>query len=93
MTGSGYTNLFHLAETAENIPGNEGVGPIGMGNSQALLGSVGLGKIVAFGDANGFTAMAAQVGDELILSGMSLPGYDWKQFVLNTLHWLSGELS
>ena len=28
-----------------------------MGNSQALAGSVGEGRVVAFGDSNGFTAM------------------------------------
>jgi hypothetical protein len=93
LTGEGYTNLFRLSPTAENLEHPTGVGPVGMGNSQALAGSVGEGKILAFGDSNGFTAMNFKLGDgPPISAGMNTKNHEWKQFVLNALHWLSGEL-
>jgi len=93
LTGEGYTNLLRLSPTAENRQHPTGVGPIGMGSSQALAGSVGEGKIVAFGDSNGFTAMIFKREDGSSTSvGMNTENHEWKQFVLNVLHWLSGEL-
>ncbi len=93
LTGEGYANLFRLSPSAENREHPTGVGPIGMGNSQALAGGVGEGRIVAFGDSNGFTAMNFNLGDESSLSaGMNTENHQWKQMVLNVLHWLSGEL-
>ena len=93
LTGDGYANLFRLSPSAENREHATGVGPIGMGDSQALAGSVGEGKIVAFGDSNGFTAMNFKWEDESSLSaGMNTENHQWKQMVLNVLHWLSGEL-
>jgi hypothetical protein len=63
-----------------------------MGASQALAGNFGGGKIVAFGDSNGFTAMIFTEADGSTLSaGMNTDHYDWKQLVLNVLHWLSQE--
>lgn len=94
LTGSNYSNVFQLSESAENIQHSTGVGPIGMGQSQCLAGSVEKGKIVAFGDSNGFTAMVFRMGDNSTQpGGMTTENYQWKQFVLNTLHWLSGELN
>lgn len=94
LTGEGYTNLFQLSPTAENREHPTGVGPVGMGDSQALAGSVGKGKILAFGDSNGFTAMNFDLGDGPLLSaGMNTTNHEWKQFVLNSLHWLSGEFT
>lgn len=56
-------------------------------------GKIGKGKVVALGDSNGFTAMIFENDDGSIQkAGMNLQEYDWKQFVLNTLHWLSNEL-
>jgi hypothetical protein len=93
LTGKGYANLFRLSPSAENQEHPTGVGPIGMGNSQALAGNVGEGRIVAFGDSNGFTAMRFKREDGSSQSaGMNTAHHDWKQFVLNVLHWLSGEL-
>lgn len=93
LTGNGYTNLLRLSSSAENREHPTGVGPIGMGNSQALVGSVGAGRIAAFGDSNGFTAMIFKLADEEPQpAGMNTANHDWKQFVLNVLHWLSGEL-
>ena len=70
-----------------------GVGPLGMGDSQALAGCVGGGRIVALGDSNGFTAMSFKSpGGAVVAVGMHTARRDWKQFVLNTLRWLSGVL-
>jgi hypothetical protein len=93
LTGDGYTNLFRLSASAENLQHATGVGPVGMGNSQALAGSVGNGRIVAFGDSNGFTAMKFNWEDgSSVSAGMTTENYQWKQLVLNVLHWLSGDL-
>lgn len=90
LTGKGYTSLFRLAPTAENRRHPTGVGPVGMGDSQALVGEFGQGRVAAFGDSNGFTAMlfAQEDGSSKAL-GMNTANYDWKQFVLNVLRWLA----
>ncbi|MEJ8567907.1 hypothetical protein [Elongatibacter sediminis] len=93
LTGEGYANLFRLSPAAENRQHPTGVGPVGMGDSQALAGRVGAGRVAAFGDSNGFTAMNFEKEDgSALAAGMNTAGYDWKQLVLNVLHWLSGEL-
>jgi hypothetical protein len=93
LTGEGYANLLRLSPTAENREHPSGVGPIGMGNSQALAGSVGKGKIAAFADSQGFTAMVFRLEDgSSVSAGMNTENHDWKQLVLNVLHWLSGDL-
>ncbi len=90
LTGEGYTNLLKLFKSSENIKHSTGVGPSGKGNSQGLAGKIGKGKVVALGDSNGFTAMLFNKDDgSKQKAGMNLEEYDWKQFVLNTLHWLS----
>lgn len=90
LLGEGYSNLLKLSESSENVVHATGVGPIGRGNSQGLAGGIGNGKVAAFGDSNGFTAMIFDTKDgSKQKAGMNLEGYDWKQFVLNTLHWLS----
>ncbi|MEN2281323.1 hypothetical protein AAGF08_04230 [Algoriphagus sp. SE2] len=90
LSGEGYSNLLILSESSENVMHPTGVGPIGMGNSQGLAGTKGKGKVVAFGDSNGFTAMIFELEDgSKQRAGLNLEGYDWKQFVINTLHWLS----
>lgn len=95
LSGEGYTNLMQLSPTAENRRHPTGVGPEGMGNSQGLAGEVGKGKVVAFGDSNGFTAMVftADDGSEMALGMNAPPNYDWPQMVLNVLRWLSGALN
>ncbi len=93
LTGEGYQNILRLAESSENVMHPTGVGPVGRGNSQCLAGNVGQGKLVVFGDSNGFAAMVFDEDDGgTQAAGMNLPNYDWKQFVLNTLHWLSGDI-
>ena len=88
LSGSNYTNIFKLGSTAAIKKWN-GISPSGGGDSQCLAGSFGKGKIVALGDCNGFTAMYVNSGGRKLLAGMQVNEYDWKQFVLNTLHWLS----
>ncbi|MDH4019076.1 MAG: hypothetical protein OEU84_05695 [Xanthomonadales bacterium] len=93
LTGDGYVNLFRLSDTAENRRHPTGVGPVGMGDSQALAGEVGEGRVLAFGDSNGFTAMNFEQEDGSAKSlGMNTAHHDWKQMVLNSLHWLSRDL-
>ena len=93
LTGENYTNLLALSKSSENIKHSTGVGPIGRGNSQGLAGKVGKGKVVAMGDPNGFTALIFKNDDDTKdKAGMNQEEYDWKQFVLNTLHWLSNKL-
>jgi len=92
LTGENYTNLLRLSESSKNVVHSTGVGPIGKGNSQALAGNIGEGKVVALGDSNGFTAMIFDRNNGAKhKAGMNLENYDWKQFVLNTLYWLSSE--
>lgn len=88
LTGAGYTNIFKLSPTAA-IRKWSASQPAGGGDSQCLAGSFGKGKIVALGDCNGFTAMYVNTGGKKFSAGMQVEQYDWKQFVLNTLHWLS----
>ncbi|HKJ16297.1 MAG TPA: hypothetical protein VJ984_02970 [Xanthomonadales bacterium] len=93
LSGDDYQNIFQLSDNAENRQHATGVGPVGMGNSMALAGTLGEGKVLAFGDSNGFTAMNFdnEDGSEMSL-GMNTAHLDWKQMVLNSLHWLSGDL-
>ena len=88
LMGKGYTNILQLASSS-GIRKYSGSEPSGGGNSQCLVGNVGKGKLFAMGDCNGFTAMYAMKGNKKSSAGMQVPNYDWKQFVLNTLHWLS----
>jgi len=88
LTGDVYTNILKLSSSAMIKKWN-GTIPSGTPNSQCLAGNVGKGKLVALGDCNGFTAMSLKSGGYKLSAGMQVSGYDWKQFVLNTLHWLS----
>jgi len=88
LTGDGYTNILKLSSSAMIKKWN-GTMPTGSPNSQCLAGNVGKGKLVALGDCNGFTAMIIKSREYKLSAGMQVSGYDWKQFVLNTLHWLS----
>ena len=90
LVGADYENILRLSEHAQNVADPTGVGPVGRGDSQAMAGHVGKGKLVALGDANGFTAMSIEMdGEDPFPCGMTLEDCDWKQFVLNVMHWLS----
>jgi hypothetical protein len=88
LTGPGYTNLFKLSPSA-TINKYSGSAPSGTAESQALAGKFGKGKVVALGDCNGFTAMYVMIKSTKFSAGMQVADYDWKQFAVNTLHWLS----
>ena len=88
LTGKGYTNLFKLSPSA-TINKYSGSAPSGTAESQALAGKFGKGKVVALGDCNGFTAMYVMMKSTKFSAGMQVTDYDWKQFAVNTLHWLS----
>lgn len=88
LTGPTYTTILKLGPTA-TIKKWNGIAPSGGGDSQCLAGNFGNGKVVALGDCNGFTAMYVNSGGKKFYAGMQVEEYDWKQFVLNTLHWLS----
>lgn len=88
LYGAGYTNILKLSPTAY-VSKYNGSMPSGTVNSQCLAGKVGKGKLVALGDCNGFTAMYININKEKFTAGMQVQKYDWKQFVLNTFHWMS----
>jgi hypothetical protein len=87
--GDGIDNILMLSLTAQIIKHHTGVGPIGTGNSQCLAGKVGKGKIVVFGDSNGFTSMLFDKDKPEDSTGFNDTFFDWKQMNLNVLHWLS----
>ena len=90
LLGSKYENILKLDESSFNVKHSTGIGPEGNGNSQGLAGMYGSGKIAAFGDSNGFTAMVFNMDDGTkMYAGMNTEGYDWKNFVLNTFRWLT----
>ena len=90
LSGSKYENILKLDDRSFNVKHSTGVGPYGKGNSQGLAGMYGSGKIAAFGDSNGFTAMVFNMNDGTkMYAGMNTEGYDWKNFVLNTFRWLT----
>ena len=88
LSGEGYTNIFKLSPSAKIRKWNASQ-PSGGGDSQCLAGNFGKGKVIALGDCNGFTAMYVNTGGKKFSAGMQVEEYDWRQFVLNSLHWLS----
>jgi hypothetical protein len=88
LIGEGFTSIFKLSSSAYIRKWNGSL-PSGTANSQCLAGKLGKGKVVALGDCNGFTAMYIKSGESKFSAGMQMPEYDWKQFALNSLHWLS----
>ena len=90
LLGSKYQNILKLDESSFNVKHSTGIGPEGKGNSQGLAGMYGSGKVAAFGDSNGFTAMVFNMDNGTkMYAGMNTEGYDWKNFVLNTFRWLT----
>lgn len=62
-----------------------------VGRAQALALVVARGRVVVLGEAAMFTAQIDTRDDSKF--GMNVPGVDNRQFVLNTLHWLSRVLN
>ena len=67
--------------------------PVG-GRAQGIALTFGQGRVVVLGEAAMLSAQVARRGDPPTATpmGMNEPGHDNRQFVLNTLHWLSGLL-
>ena len=57
LTGSKYENILKLGKSSLNVEYSSDIGFEGKGNSQGIAGMYGSGKVAAFGDSNGFTAM------------------------------------
>lgn len=68
-------------------------GPVG-GRAQGIALTFGAGRVVVLGEAAMLSAQVSRRGDPPTRApmGMNVPGSDNRQFVLNTLHWLSGLL-
>jgi len=63
------------------------------GRAQGVALVFGRGRVVIVGEAALFSAQVLRAqGQPDLRFGMNAPGNDDKQFVLNTLHWLSGSL-
>ena len=68
------------------------------GRAMAVALRLGRGRVVVSGEAGMLTAQVFQEKDQdgterlVGKTGMSVPGNDDKQYVLNVLHWLSGVL-
>ena len=63
------------------------------GRAQGVALAFGRGRLVVVGEAALFSAQVLRAqGEPDFRFGMNAPGNDDKQFVLNTLHWLSGNL-
>jgi hypothetical protein len=86
--------LIRVAPTAEQriAPGDPGTAPR-VGCAQGLAFSLGRGRVVVLGDANGFvTAQERMVGNKAVKVGLSMSDSDNRQLTLNVVHWLSGAL-
>lgn len=68
--------------------------PVG-GRAQGIAMTFGAGRVVVLGEAAMLSAQVTTTNDppRTTRAGMNVPGYDNRQFVLNTLHWLSGLLN
>lgn len=64
--------------------------PVG-GRAQGIAMTFGQGRVVVLGEAAMLSAQVTRRGDPPTITpmGMNEPGHDNRQFVLNTLHWLS----
>lgn len=64
--------------------------PVG-GRAQGIALTFGQGRLVVLGEAAMLSAQVTRTTDppRTTRAGMNVPGYDNRQFALNTLHWLS----
>lgn len=80
-------NLLKLSPTAmDRLPDGRRIPA--EGRSQALALPFGNGRVVALGEA----AMLTVQEDETGTIGFTVPGYDNRQFALNVVRWLTGDL-
>ena len=83
--------ILKLSDTATDSPNFQAeLSASAAGRAQALALKFGKGRVVVQGEA---AMLSAQVsGSEKRRMGMNVPGNDNKQYVLNVMHWLSGQL-
>lgn len=96
--------LLRLPEAAREVPDTDAldaaasgkpatVTPVG-GRAQALAFTHGKGRVVVLGEAGMLSAQLIRLpGRPEMRVGMSVKGYDDRQFALNVMHWLSGLLT
>ena len=100
---SGATALMRLAPSAFEVdsylPGMaipaSTKGRSDVGRAQGVALSLDRGRVIVVGEAALFSAQVLKFerpGEPDLRFGMNAPGNDDKQFVLNILHWLSGNL-
>jgi len=85
----GATVLLRLPDTAvEAVPEGDSLVSRKAGPAQALAFAKGRGRVVVLGEAGMATAQVSR----RVRFGMNTPGNDNRQFILNTMHWLSHKL-
>ena len=89
---AGSSVLLRLSSGAREYPyaeSSESEGRSAAGKAQGVALEFGQGRVVVLGEAAMITAQAAQASGRRLLFGMNRPGYDNRQFALNTMHWLA----
>jgi hypothetical protein len=83
--------ILKLSDTATDAPGFQAQTSVSAaGRAQAVALKFGKGRVLVQGEA---AMLSAQVsGSENRKMGMNVPGNDNKQYLLNVMHWLSGQL-
>jgi hypothetical protein len=80
-------NLLRLSPTAQDrLPDGRRIPA--EGRSQALALPFGNGRVVVLGEAAMLTVQESETGT----IGFTVPGYDNRQFALNVVRWLAGDL-
>jgi hypothetical protein len=87
----GSSVILQLSDTARDKPDRESQTSVSAaGRAQAIAFKFGKGRVVVLGEAGMLSAQL--VGAEKRPMGMNVPGSDNRQFALNIMHWLSGQL-
>ena len=83
--------ILKLADSAKDTPDREAkTSTSAAGRAQAVAFKFGKGRVVVQAEA---AMLSAQIsGSEKSKMGMNVPGTDNKQYALNVMHWLSGNL-
>jgi len=98
---STWTSILQLSTSAQNYYTREDAAIASVdsssyfsvpGQSQLIARKYGEGRIVIAGEAAMFTAQEVRIFFKTIRAGFNYPGYDNKNFVLNVIHWLLGEI-
>jgi hypothetical protein len=83
--------ILKLSDTAKDSPTGQAENAVSAsGRAQAVALKFGKGRVVVQGEAAMLTAQIS--GPQHRRMGMNVPGNDNKQYLLNVIHWLSGNL-